>query len=278
MATYRQFFIGFWDDPDIEPFSPEEKLVYLFLFTNRLATESGIYAISEKFIAERTCISINKIKTILNTLQNTYHKITYDVNIIFVHGFLKRNYRGKPELLNFSILKNVEDYPSLPCWNKFLDVYKNHCICNKIKEKLNTLPTLSQVFNDNDNDDDNDFKEGDCKGEEIPSWRSDYKIYDTECEAAFDTLVEDWKWISQQKRYYPGVNIRESLHKMFSQYWGTEAGWKKKKSSRTQNIDWKHTIETGLSMNSNKVWIPKGQPDPELEYLTRLEKNNAIQQ
>jgi hypothetical protein len=150
--------------------------VYLFLFTNRLATESGVYAISEKFISERTCISINKIKAILNTLQNTYHKITYDKTIVFVHGFLKRNYRGKPELLNFSILKNVEDFQSLLCWNKFLEIYKNHCICNKIKEKLNTYQTLSQVFNDNDNDNDND-KEG-MQGEEKRSQFDEFwKLY-----------------------------------------------------------------------------------------------------
>ena len=231
MATYRQFFIGFWDDPDIEPFSPEEKLVYLFLFTNRLATESGVYAISEKFISERTCISINKIKAILNTLQNTYHKITYDINTIFVHGFLKRNYRGKPELLNFSILKNVEDYPSLPCWNKFLEVYKNHYICNKIKDKLNTLPTLSQVFNDNDNDNDNDIsssKEEECKeGEEKPSQFDEFwklypkKIGKVAAEKAWKKIKEpgktlklikaalEWQckqpdWIKEGRQYMPG--------------------------------------------------------------------------
>jgi hypothetical protein len=139
VAKYRPFHVGFWDDPDIEPFSPDEKLVYAFLFTNRLTTESGIYSISEKFIAERTGITINKINTILNTLTNTYHKITYDRNIVFVHGFMRRNFKGSPEKLELSILSNVTDHPSILCWTKFLEIYNHHHICIKIKEVLKSL-------------------------------------------------------------------------------------------------------------------------------------------
>ena len=41
---------------------------------------------------------------------------------------------------------------------------------------------------------------------------------------------------------------------MFQDFWGTEAGWKHKKSSKTKVIDWVGTINNGLSLKSNQVW------------------------
>jgi hypothetical protein len=157
MATYRPFYVGFWDDPDIEKFSPEEKLVYAFLFTNHLCTESGIYSLSQKNICERTGIKLCKINDIIKKLQNTYHKITYDNTIIFVHGFMHRNYKGSPEKLELSILKDFENHRSLACWSKFIEIYSRHCISNKIKDKLNTLQSVTdtsmEVSNSNSNRD-----------------------------------------------------------------------------------------------------------------------------
>ena len=108
----------------------------------------------------------------------------------------------------------------------------------------------------------------------IPLWRSEYSVYVSEAEKAFDLLYEDWNWIAEKKRFYPNVSIRKSIEKMWSEYWGTEAGWKKKKSGKGE-INWKSTIENGLSMTCNKVWIPKGQVDEELEYI-KLAERRAI--
>lgn len=165
MAKYRPILCGFWDDPDIEAFTPEEKLVYLFLFSNRATTESGIYSISDKFISERTGVSNSKINTILNTLKNKYKKITRDGNVIFIHGFLNRNYKGRPEFLEKSILQDMQNHPSLLIWSKFCEIYKFHCISKKIKELLNTC-SLDNAdvadINSNSNRTDNsiDLKEG----------------------------------------------------------------------------------------------------------------------
>ena len=114
----------------------------------------------------------------------------------------------------------------------------------------------------------------------IPQWRTDYDVYYSECNAAFDVLLEDWNWIAEKKEYYSGVLIRKSLEKMFFEYWGTRSGWiQKKKARSTETIDWKRTIEIGLSKPFNKVWLKKGEVDPELEYLKACERRsekNAI--
>jgi len=116
---------------------------------------------------------------------------------------------------------------------------------------------------------DSEIKEG-VQGGKENIWRDDFKIYKTECEKAIDTLAADLDWIAEKKRYYPFTSIRKSLEKMFNEYWGTEAGWKKKKDSRKLiTIDWLRTIENGLSMQGNRVRIPKGSPDFEEEEIEK---------
>jgi hypothetical protein len=145
MADYRPLYCSFWTDPDMEKLTPLEKLVYAMLMTCAQTTESGIYAISEKYISERTNIPAIKINEILDTLQNTYHKITYNNGTIFIHAFMKRNFKGNPEMLMRSILKSFDNNPSKLCWTKFLEIYKNHCIFNKIKAKLDTLQSVGDT-------------------------------------------------------------------------------------------------------------------------------------
>ena len=106
------------------------------------------------------------------------------------------------------------------------------------------------------------------------TWRDDFKIYEAQANAAFDALMVDWNWIAEKKQYYPGMNIRKSLEKMFFEYWSTAKAWKKKKAAKTDEIDWKRTIENGLSMSQNKVWFPKGHLDDEQQYIDIMRRQN----
>jgi hypothetical protein len=169
MAEYRPVLCSFWTDPDTEEWKPNERLVYLFLCTNKEARESGIYQISQKYISERTNITIDKIKEIIITLSSVYNKITYDNNTFFVHGFMRRNFKGNPALLEKSILKDFENSPSFICWSRFCEIYKTHFISKKIKELLNTCQSVIDTSmtmnmkidmtmnNDNDNRNDNEI-------------------------------------------------------------------------------------------------------------------------
>ena len=41
MATYRTIRMAFWNNPAIEDMPPEQKLLYLYLFTSRTPTTSA---------------------------------------------------------------------------------------------------------------------------------------------------------------------------------------------------------------------------------------------
>lgn len=126
-----------------------------------------------------------------------------------------------------------------------------------------------------------DLEEGEVQGEEEtvhaapaapepPSWRTDYQIYLKEAEAAFDELESDLDWLEEMRHFHPGVYVRRTLQRMWTQYWGTEEGWRQKKSKRTKEINWKSTVQKTFSLSA--VRIPRGEPDDEGKWIEVMRK------
>lgn len=99
-------------------------------------------------------------------------------------------------------------------------------------------------------------REDDADGEKgkEKDWRSDFGIYQAECEQAYRQLIADPQWIAKRQKFNPNVDIRLTMEKVFTEYWHTEAGWKRKKASRTATIDWSRTFINSISMPLNKVY------------------------
>ncbi len=90
------------------------------------------------------------------------------------------------------------------------------------------------------------------KGDEKDSplvWKKDFNVYLDELREKYKILLEDKEWIVQQEKFNPGIDIQKSIEKSCVNYWATEAGWKKKKSSKIKEIDWKSTFANAISMN-----------------------------
>ena len=104
---------------------------------------------------------------------------------------------------------------------------------------------------DNDNDNDNEEKR-----DVITSlWKSDFDVYLKECKLAYKKFYNDKNWITEQCRLNPNVNVKLSIEKGFTNYWGKEVGWLHKNKSNTKVIDWETTIINSISMN--KVYLTK---------------------
>jgi hypothetical protein len=156
MAKYRPIQIRIWKDPDFEKYNSNMKLIFLYLCTNELTTESGIYAISTRTISQETRVPE---KTVIKLLSNGLKNITYDFdnNCVFIKNFLNYNGGGKPELLRISISNNYKEFKT-PLWNEFIKLYPNFS---------NGLQTVNQPFNSISIriSNRNSIKEGDYKGE-----------------------------------------------------------------------------------------------------------------
>lgn len=96
-------------------------------------------------------------------------------------------------------------------------------------------------------------------------WRDDFEVYKSELKEAFDIILSDKDFIENRQKYHPNLDIRLSLQKAYEDYWCTEAGWKKKKSSRTKEIDWPATFRKALDQPQNRVYKQRGVSEPEPE-------------
>ncbi len=91
------------------------------------------------------------------------------------------------------------------------------------------------------------------------SWKTDYQIYLSELRQAYRLALGDKKWMEQRELYHPALDIELSLQKAMTDFWATELGWKRKRSSRSASIDWPRTFANALTLASNQVRKPYSQ-------------------
>lgn len=93
------------------------------------------------------------------------------------------------------------------------------------------------------------------------NWRTSFPVYfDLVGKAVSEILMSD-SWVSKQEVFNPNVDIRLSVKKAFENFWGTEAGWKHKKKSKSVEIDWYATFANAISIN--KVYKQRNQFVPQ---------------
>lgn len=121
-------------------------------------------------------------------------------------------------------------------------------------DELDEQPTNNQRTADeqptNTNKNDNNDKN-------INTWRNDFDVYLKECKDSYRDFMTDPELLKTQQRLNPGINIKLSIEKGYTNFWGTEAGWKFKKQKRSKSIDWKSTIVNSIGMN--KVYYTKDE-------------------
>lgn len=133
MAKVRPILIQIWNDPHFQEYSISEKLVFVFLFTNDFATESGVYQLTFKNILDGTGVSRKEIsEAILNTFRK---KVVYDSknSIIWVKNFLKHNCIGNPCNVIRSILIDYKSTKRSSAWEGYWE-YNGHLIEGLIKK------------------------------------------------------------------------------------------------------------------------------------------------
>lgn len=121
----------FWTDPKIEQLKPDEKLLFIWFFTNPYRNYSGLYKLPKPMISEQTGLSDTSINRGMDTLIDT-KLISYDpiFKVVFVHSMLKRQLskiEGQ-EKLSEKQIKGITNHLSTlhncPLIQAFLDKYE----------------------------------------------------------------------------------------------------------------------------------------------------------
>ncbi len=85
-------------------------------------------------------------------------------------------------------------------------------------------------------------------------WRTDFKAYQSGLRECFKALRKDEAWMAERKRLNPGVNVALTLEKVCVEFWSTEAGWERKRKSKSKSIDWRATLTTSVGAKFNRVY------------------------
>jgi len=164
MSKYKPLYSSIWTDNQFENYSPEKKLVYIFLLTNQYVEKSGIYKVSVRQIAFNTSLTNDLINQIINELINE-GKIQYDFKegVIFIKNLFKYQ-KGMIKNENILLLTIKRNYELVKTefWNEFFDRYSKDSLASKINDLLidGSLMAHQLYINNNNNKDKNINKGG----------------------------------------------------------------------------------------------------------------------
>jgi len=105
--TYRQFDTGAWQDPWFESLSPQAKLIFIYLWTNDVCNQAGMYEISKRRIEFEVGFNID------DAMKELDSKVLWDTdkNIVWVKSFFK--WQCQNESFAIGALKQIENSPYL---------------------------------------------------------------------------------------------------------------------------------------------------------------------
>jgi hypothetical protein len=118
---------------------------------------------------------------------------------------------------------------------------------NKTSSKANGHQIVKQT--ETNKNDKNDKKEKNI----IISWKNDFQIY-------LQNLRNEWKkivtseYIKERETYHKNLDIKLTLEKACKDFWATDEGWKHKKKSKSESINWKLTFNNSLTQKVNQVY------------------------
>jgi hypothetical protein len=110
--TYRQIHVEIWDDPWFVELDPQEKLLFVYLFSNSRTNAIGLYELTERVMAFETGLPSDMIHDALERF-HTDGKAYYEGSWLWVPKLLTRNVNnlGSPKIRAMieRLLKNIPD-------------------------------------------------------------------------------------------------------------------------------------------------------------------------
>ena len=128
MAIYRNVAMSFWTDSKIvDDFTPEERYLYLYLFTNPHTNLCGCYEISTKQIADETGYGVAKVRNILSNLECKHDVIRYseETKEVLILKWHKYNWT-KSEKFRAPLGREIEAVKCVEFSTFLLDVFNEN--------------------------------------------------------------------------------------------------------------------------------------------------------
>lgn len=199
MAIYRAVRLTFWTDTKItDKFTPEDKYMYLYLFTNPHTNLAGCYEIGTKHISNETGYSVEKVEKELERLSRVHKVIKYsnETNELLIINWHKYNWTTSPKFRKV-LCKELEAIKCSEFREYLIDVFNDSDTVSDISEYgINTTDTDTDAVTVSDS-----------KKEPL-------------ADVAAIPLNDGTEWIPTEKlfeeytRLYPNVDVRREFNTM----------------------------------------------------------------
>lgn len=169
MTVKRIVDTKFWEDSKvIDKYSVEDKYFMLYLLTNPMTTQLGIYRLPSKIISFQTGYTIESVHVLIDRFEKKYNNIIYsrETQEIAILNSLKYSVvkGGKPvsdllskELNKVEETKLIEEvYKNMENWWLLSDRKFDKTVKELFEAELLKRKEAKEKLNDNDNDNDND--------------------------------------------------------------------------------------------------------------------------
>jgi len=146
MANYRQIHVRLWKDEWFLDLEPEEKLLFIYLFSNESTSLAGIYKLAFKVICFETGLDADYVQSALDKFAEQ-GKVRYEDGIVWVVN-MRRYHETSSIKVQTRIKNDIDEIPDCPLKISYL-------------ENVNTLsiPYPYQNLKEEDEDIDKDEEE-----------------------------------------------------------------------------------------------------------------------
>lgn len=121
MADFRQIHTRIWKDAWFMDLDTEDKLLFIYLFSNERASVAGIYELSMKVIIFESGLTRERITAALDRFRQA-RKVFYENGIVWVVNLRKYNANASPKVSS-RIKSDVASIPDCHLKKTYLDFY-----------------------------------------------------------------------------------------------------------------------------------------------------------
>ena len=154
MPNFRQIHVSIWKDTWFLDLEPDEKLLFIYLFSNESTSLSGMYRLSAKVVSFETSIDKKRMAEIMDKFAKA-GKVYTDGDVIWV-VHMRKYHETKSSKVLTRIASDIADIQDCTLKRKYIAYYNQKIPYPNNEKSLDTPPQLKE---DEDKDEQEDEQE-----------------------------------------------------------------------------------------------------------------------
>jgi len=257
MANFRQIHVSIWKDEWFLELETDEKLLFVYFFSNENTSLSGLYKLALKVISFETGIDKERILEILAKFSQA-NKIHYQSGIVWVVK-MRKYHETRSTKVQARILYDIKDIPDCELKRRYIAYYTPD-----IPYRY-PMDTKTQLKEEEDN-----IKEEEEEKESPPSRSSsifpDVILCNASGLSAFP--ADQLKWVDVIIRLAEdhGIEDTTAAMKRACERWTSTVG-KNKQPYRKTNLTWINWAQEELANDGKPPAIDPSKPMTDAEFV-----------